>query len=84
MADQTTPVFDLQSAIEVLQLAALTARRLDAIEVPVEEDSTIRKGNPAVAAANRDIQFLMHLCDRARAEVSAVYWTSRGYQDPLS
>lgn len=80
----TTPIFDLQDAIVVLQEAALLARRLDAVEVPVADERTIRKGDPAVAAANRDIQYLMHLCERAHIEVARIYWANRGYDDPLS
>lgn len=84
MTPDTKPMFDLQDAIELLQHATQTARRLDAMEVPVADEKGVKKGDPAVAAANRDIQYLMHLCERAYAEVSAVYWAGRGYPDPLS
>lgn len=77
------PMFDLQDVIVLLQKAVLTARRLDAALVPVDDVKGRQAGNPAVAAANREIQYLMHLCARTEAEVASVYWRSRGFSDPL-
>ena len=76
-------IFDLEDAVILLHAAALEARRLDAMRFPANDGRGVKKGDPAVAAANRDIQHLMHLCDRGTTEVSAAYWRSRGFTDPL-
>lgn len=78
------PLFDLRDAIKVLDEALLRARRLDAVEVPEEDSSKLRKGDSVIAQANRDVQYLQQLCERAAAEVGAAYWATRGYSDPLA
>lgn len=79
----TAPIFDLENAIVVLQAATKEARRLDAVTVPTTDEKGIKRGDPAVSAALRDIQHLMHLCEYAHQEVAKVYWASRDFQDPL-
>lgn len=82
MAEET-PIFDLEDVIIILQQATLEARRLDAVRVPVESEKGIKKGDPLVAQANRDLQHLQHLCRLALTQAEAVYWRGRGYTDPL-
>lgn len=81
MADEQ--IYDLEDAIIVLQEATKLARRLDAVAVPVATEKGIKRGDPLVAGAMRDIQHLMHLCDLAKTEIQRVYWASRDYPDPL-
>lgn len=77
------PMFDLGDTVLILEEALETARRLDLLTVPEETPDSKRKGDAAVAQANRDVQHLEHLCQRAAAETGAAYWRTRGYKDPL-
>lgn len=79
----TEPIFSLGHAIVLLQRALEEAQRLNGTEVPVSDEHKIRRGDPVVSAALRDVLHLSHLCERARDEVSRAYWAGRGYPDPL-
>lgn len=74
-------IFDLEDVIIILQRATLEARRLDAVTVPVEK--ALKRGDAAVAQANRDLQHIQYLCRLALTKTESVYWAGRGYPDPL-
>lgn len=81
---QNEALFDLQDVIAILRRATLEARQLDAVTIPVETDRKLRRGDPAVAQASRDLQHITHLCRLALTETERIYWASRGYKDPLA
>lgn len=77
-------ILDMADTIELLREALSVARSVDGTEIPDLDDRARDKGNSLVGAVNRDLSYLKHLCDRASVCADTLYWTNRGYADPLN